>query len=173
MNIIYWVLINRAPSSTQLHPPPTSSIHLHPAHFSLHPALCKNIAHNWAISPNFGRKIQSCPFWLKIGSHGILEVLISNLDLDFWNSDPKIQFWANLSPKKQSCLFCLKIGTHGISRMLVFIPTWVFWYSDHKIHFWANLDPKSQSCPLPENWHIWYLKNADSYSNIIFLNFQT
>ena len=39
------VLLNRAPSSTQLHPPPSSSfqpplssIQLHPAHFSLHPA---------------------------------------------------------------------------------------------------------------------------------------
>ena len=40
-------LLNRAPTSTQLNPPPPSSfqppsspIHLHPAHFSLHPALC-------------------------------------------------------------------------------------------------------------------------------------
>ena len=170
-----------------MHPAPPSSIHHQPApSTSTQPISAssqlsaaplqysyQNIAHNWAISPNFGRKIQSCPFWPKIGSHGILEVLISNLDLDFWNSDPKIQFWANLGPKKQSCLFCLKIGTHGISRMLVFIPTWVFWYSDPKIHFWANLGPNSQSCLLPENWHIWYLKNADSYSNIIFLNFET
>ena len=44
------VLLNHAPSSTQLHPPPSSSfqpppnsIHLHPAHFSLHPALCNTL----------------------------------------------------------------------------------------------------------------------------------
>ena len=114
-----------------VHPPPPSSIHLHSAHFNLHPAhppppsssqpppsslqhpqqyLNQNIARNWAISPNLGQKIKSCPFWLKIGTHGILEVLIPNPDLDFWNSDPKIHFWANLGPKIQSCPFCLKIG---------------------------------------------------------------
>ena len=52
-----WVLLNRAPtsiqlhpstpSSTQLHPPPPSSTHLHPAHFSLHPALCNTLNNVW------------------------------------------------------------------------------------------------------------------------------
>ena len=54
------VLLNRVPTSTQLHPPPPSStqlhqpplssfqplpsfIHLHPAHFSLHPVLCNTL----------------------------------------------------------------------------------------------------------------------------------
>ena len=44
------VLLNHAPSSTQLYPPPSSSfqpplssIQLHPAHFSLHPALCNTL----------------------------------------------------------------------------------------------------------------------------------
>ena len=32
------VLLNHAPNSTQLHPAPPSSIHIHPAHFNLHPA---------------------------------------------------------------------------------------------------------------------------------------
>ena len=48
------VLLNHAPSSTQLHPPPSSSfqpppnsIHLHPAHFSLHPALCNILDNIW------------------------------------------------------------------------------------------------------------------------------
>ena len=36
--VLQWVLLNRPPSSTRLHPPPPSSIHLHPAHSSLHPA---------------------------------------------------------------------------------------------------------------------------------------
>ena len=108
----------------------------------------QNIARNWAISPNLGRKIKSCPFWLKIGTNGILEVLISNLDLNFWNSDPKIHFWENLGPKMQSCPFCLKIGAHGISRMLIPNPDLDFWNSDPKIYFWANLDPQTQSCPF-------------------------
>ena len=78
--------LHPAPStSTQLHPPLPSSTHLHPAHFNLHP----NIARNWAVSQNLGQKIKRCPFWLKIGTHGILEVLIPNLDLDFWNFEPK------------------------------------------------------------------------------------
>ena len=121
------------PSSNQLHlPPPSSfqprpsSIHLHPAHFSLHPALCnpqpylnQNIARNCTISPNLGQKITSCLFSLKIGTHGILGLLIPNPDLEFWNSDPKIHFWANLSPKIQNWPFCLKIGAPSISRMLI------------------------------------------------------
>ena len=128
-------LLNRAPSSTQLHSPPPSSLQ-HPEQY-----LTQNIARNWAISPNLGRKIKSCPFWLKIGTHGILEVLIPNPDLDFWNSDPKIHFWANLGPKIQSCPFCLKIGTHDISRMLILIPTLVFWISNPNFFFgqiWAK-----------------------------------
>ena len=77
------VLLNRAPTSTQLHPPPPSSIRLHPAHFNLHRAtptstqliststqlsatpstiLNQSVARNWAIYPNLSQKIKSCPF---------------------------------------------------------------------------------------------------------------
>ena len=66
---------------------------------------------------------------------------ISNPDLDFWNSDPKIQFWENLGWKSQSCLFFLKTGTHGILAMLILIPTLVFWISYPKFIFgqtWAK-----------------------------------
>ena len=121
--------------STQFHPPSPSSFQPPPSSLQ-HPQQYlnqnneKNQKCNWAISPNLGQKIKSCPFWLKIGTHGILQVLIPNPDLDFWNSDPKIHFWANLSPKIQSGPFCLKIGTHGIPRMLVLIPTLVFWISN-------------------------------------------
>ena len=142
--------LHLAPStSTQLHPPLPSSFQPPPSSLQ-HPQqyLDQNIARNWAISPNLGQKIKSCPFWLKIGTHGILEVLIPNPDLDFWNFDPKIHFWANLGPKIQSCPFCLKIGAHSISRMLIPNPDLDFWNFDPKIHFWANLDPKIQSCPF-------------------------
>ena len=129
------VLINCAPTSIQLHPPPLSSLQ-HPQQY-----LNQNIAGNWGISQNLGLKIKSCPFWLKNGTHGILEVLIPNPDLDFWNSNPKNHFWANLGPKTQSCPFCLKIGTHGISNMLILIPTLVFWISNPNFLFgqiWAK-----------------------------------
>ena len=140
------VLVIYAPTSIQLHPPPPSSFQ--PPTSSLqHPEyLNQNIAHNWAISQNLGQKTKCCPVWLKIGTHDIVEVLIPNPELDFWNSDPNISFWANLGPKIQSCWFCLKIGTHGITRMLISKPDLDFWNFDTKIHFWANLDPKSQSC---------------------------
>ena len=116
------VLLNRAPSSTQLHPtstqlhlPPPSSFRPLPSSLQYpQQYLNQNIARNWALSPNLGRKTKSCLFWLKIGTHGILEVLIPNPGLDFWNSDPKIHFWANLCPKIQSCLFFL----NSISRIV-------------------------------------------------------
>ena len=110
--------------SIQLHPPSLSSFQPPPSSLQ-HPQQYlnqnneKNQKRNWAISPNLGQKIKSCPFWLKIDTHGILEVLIPNPDLDFWNSDPKIHFLANLGPKNQSCRFCLNIGAHSISRMLI------------------------------------------------------
>ena len=60
--IVNRVLLNHAPTSTQLHPPPPSSFQ--PPRSSLqHPQqyLNQNIASNWAISPNLGQKIKSCP----------------------------------------------------------------------------------------------------------------
>ena len=57
---------------------------------------------------------------VKIGTHGTLGVLIPNPNLDFWNSDTKIRFWANLGRLSQSGSFYLNIGTHGISRVLIF-----------------------------------------------------
>ena len=119
----------------------------------------------------FGPK--NSKFCLKIGTHNISRMLIPNPDLDFWNFDPKIYFWANFGPKIQSCLFCLKIGTRSISRILIPNSDLDFWHFDHKIHFWANFDPKIQSCLFCLKIGTqWYLKDVDTYSNIIFLNFK-
>ena len=49
--------------------------------------------------PNLDRKLQSCSFWLKIGTHVILRMLILILRLVIWNSKPKFIFWTNLSRK--------------------------------------------------------------------------
>ena len=99
-------------TSNQLHPPPPSSFQ-RPASSLQHPQQYsnQNIALNWAISPSLDRKTQSCQFRLKIGTHGISRMLTLIPTLIFWNSDPKIKFWANLGPKSQSCPFCLNIGT--------------------------------------------------------------
>ena len=146
-SIIQRVLLNRTPAplssihlypapsaatqqistSTQFHPPPPNSFQpppsslQHPQQYSI-----QNIGRNWVISPNLGRKIKSCWFWLNIGTHGILEVLILNPHLGFSNSDRKINFGANLGPKSQSCSFRLKICKHGISRILILTPILVF-----------------------------------------------
>ena len=128
------------PSSTQHHPSPPSSFQSPPSSFQ--PSLSslqhsqqylnQNIPRNWAISPNLGQKIKSCPIWLKIGTYGILEVLIPNPDLDFWNSHPKIHFLGKFGPRNSNLsIFFLKIGTHGISRMLILIPTLVSRISNH------------------------------------------
>ena len=115
----------------------SKNLHLN-LHFSFHLALCNSvniIARNWAISPNLDQKNQGCPFWLKIGMHAFLDVLIPNLDLDFWNFDPKVHFWAKMRWKSQSCPFCLKIDTHSISRILTLIPTLAFWIFNPKLVF--------------------------------------
>ena len=136
-------------ASTQLHPPLPTSFQPPPSSLQhLQQYLNQNIACNWTISPNLSRKIKSCPFWLKTVTHGILEVLILNPDLDIGSFDPKIHFWGNLGPEVQSCPFCLKIVTHSISRMLIPNPDLNFWDFYPKIHFWTNLDPKIQSCPF-------------------------
>ena len=128
--------------------------------------------HFWA---NLGPNIQSCPFCLKIGALSILRMLIPNPDLDFWNFEPKIKFWANLGPKTQSCPFCLKIGMYGISRMLILIFVFLHLFSEFQflISFLGKFWPKKSTLSvLIENWHRWYLEDADSYSKISFMNFQ-
>ena len=133
-------------TSTHLHPHPPSSFQSPPRSLEHPQYLDQNIAGNWAIFPNLDWKIKSYPFSLKISTHGKVEVVISNPDLDFWSSYPKINFWANLGPKIQSCLFCLKIGAHSISRMQIPIPDLEFSNSNPKTHFCANFGRKSQSC---------------------------
>ena len=91
----------------------------------------------------------------------------------FWNSDPKIQFWANLGQKIQSCPFCLKIDAHSISRMQIANLDLDFWNSNPKPIFAQIFVKKSNLFAFPENWHTWHLDDADSYSNISFLNFPT
>ena len=87
-------------------------------------------------------------------------------------SDPKNHFWANLGPKVQSCPFCVEIGAPSISpdsesrlRLLKFQPV---------NPFLGKFGPKeSKLSVLSKNWYAWYLKDAGSYFNIIFLNFKS
>ena len=153
--------------------------------------------HFWTT---LGPKIQSCMFCLKPDARSTSRMLIPNPDLDFWNFDPRTCFWANLSPKIQiflfclkviivsqgcgfriqipnlgpkiqSSLLCLKIGTHSISRMLILIPTLVFWISNPNSLF-GQIWAKKVKYVSIENWQTWYIEDADSYSNISFMNFE-
>ena len=173
--------ITKLCTQTQLHPPPPSLFQPPPSSFQSPPSslehpqyLDQNIAGNWAICPNLDRKIKSYLFWLKIGTHGILEVLIPDPDLDFWSSYPKINFWVNLDPKIESCLLCLKIGAHSIPRMLIPIPDLEFWNSNPKTHFCTNFCRKSQSSSffLKIGMHGTLTMLIHSYSDISFLNSQ-
>ena len=84
---------------THLHPAPSTSNQFFLAHFSHHPAPCNTLniirtklSH---VTGQFGQFFQVSAekfkvtylFWLKIGSHDILEVLIPNPDFDFWKYD--------------------------------------------------------------------------------------
>ena len=100
---------------------------------------------------------------MKIDTHGILEVQILYLDLDFWNSDTKIHFWANLGWKSQRWPFFLKIGMHDILKMLILILTFVFWISDPKPIFGKIWTKKVKVVQLAD---------VSSYSNITFLSFE-
>ena len=72
----------------------------------------------------------------------MLEAVILNPEFDFWNSELKLHFWANLGLKMQSSPFCLKIDAHSISTMLIPNPDLYFWNFDPKIHFGGNLGAK-------------------------------
>ena len=146
-------------SSIRLDPASPSSIYLQPAYFNLHlawssstqlpgtpstifePKYCTYLGNFPKFSPKNSKLSILIENWL----NGILEELIPNQDLDFWNSNPKIHFWINLSQKRQSRPFCLKIGTHGTSRMLILIVTLCskiqipkFWPKIHFGEIWAK-----------------------------------
>ena len=125
--------LHPAPStSTQLHLPSSASTqliststHLHlplPSLFQFPPSslqhpqqyLNQNVARNLTISPNLGQKIKSCPFWLKIGSHGILEVFISNQTFRFLKLRPQNSFLEKFGPKK--------------SKVSLLSENWYTWY---------------------------------------------
>ena len=110
-----------------MHSPPPSSIHLHSAYFRLHPAPCNSlnvirtkILHVIGQFPQiYTKKIQSYLSRLKIGTHGNLQALIPNLDLDFQNSDPKIHFWPSWGQKSQFC---------PLAWTLAHIISWKCWF---------------------------------------------
>ena len=122
--------------STHFHPAPSTSIQLIPASTQLSATPSTLLQPKYCIQlGNFAKfmpKIQSCPFWLKIGSYGISRMLILFPILVFWISNPQSisgQIWA------KKIKVCRKIGTNGIVRILILILILVFWISNPKSVF--------------------------------------
>ena len=104
-----------------MHPPPPSSIHLHPVPCNTPNNIRTKISHVIEQFPQFlVEKFKVVHFDWKLAHNVCWWCWL-------WIQTPKIHFWANLTSKSQSCSFCLKIDTHGISRMLILIPTLIFW----------------------------------------------
>ena len=153
------------PSSPSSFQPLPSFINLHPAHFSLHPALCNTLNNIWTkilyIIGQFpqiqAKKLKVIHFDWKLAHMVYWRCSFQpNPDFDFWYSDLKVYCRGNLGPKFQSCLFYLKIGSHRISRMQILNPDLQFWNSEL-----PTLNPllgkfglkKSKLFVLPEIWH--------------------
>ena len=143
------VLLNRRPTSTQL-------ILISTKFFDM---IRSKISHLIGQFPQiYVEKFKVVCFAWKLDTHGILEVQIPNPHLDFWNSNPKIHFWANFGRKSQSCPFCLKISKHSSLRMLILILRLVFWVSNiypFSGQIWVE---KIELSTLPGSWYTKYLQ---------------
>ena len=122
-----------------VHPAPSTSTQFSATTSTLlEPKYCMSLVN----FPKLRQKISKFSALTKKWYKWYLGVLIPDPDLDFWNSDSKIRFWANLDQKSKSCLCCLKIGKYGNSRMLILIPTLAFRISNSESIFrqiWAKM----------------------------------
>ena len=125
--------------------------------------------HFWA---NLAWKIQSCPFFLKIGTHGIFMVLILIPTLVFWISDTKFIFGKIWTKKVKVVQFSWKLA-HRVSRRCWFLFRHYFPQLPTLNPFLDKFGSKnSKLFILTKNWHTWYIEDADSYSDNSFLKCQ-
>ena len=125
--------------------------------------------HFWT---NLGQKSQSCLFCIKIGTHVISRLLILVPTLVFWISKPKSIFGQIWVEKLKVVQFGWKLA-HRVSGRCWFL------FRNYFSQFW-NLNPfldkfwpkNSKLFIFTENWHTWYIEDADSYSYNSFLNCQ-
>ena len=119
-----------------------------------------------AFWTNLTRKIQSCSFWLKIGTRGISRMLIFIPKTVFWIANPKSifgQIWAenvkavyfawNLARSHIHTQYLENVDSYfdisflkfqiWILRMLILILRLVFWITKPKSSFWTNLSRKT------------------------------
>ena len=123
------VLLNRAPSSTQL-------ISVSTDFFSTPSALLKPEYHMYLGNfPKIRQKDSKMSVLLENWYTWYLESAHSESALRFLKFWPQNPFFGKCEPKSKTCLFCPQIGAHNISRMLILIPTLVFWVSNLKSIF--------------------------------------
>ena len=121
---------------------------------------------------NLGWKSQSCPFFLKIGTRSILMMLILIITLVFWISDPKSIFGKIWTKKVKDVQFGWKVA-HRVSRRSWFLFRHYFSQFSTLNPFLDKFGSKySKLFILTKNWYTWYIEDADSYSDNIFLNSQ-
>ena len=113
-----WVLLNRVPTSTQLHSPPPSSTHLHPAYFSLHPALCNTLNNIWT---KILHVIGQFPQILTKNWHTwYFGGVDSESRLRFLKFRPQNPFLGKFGPKKSKLCFVKKL-VHMVSQRCWFL----------------------------------------------------
>ena len=127
-----------------VHPPPPSSIHLHPAPSNTYGLPCV-----------LNRAPTSTQLHPPPPSSTQLHQLLFG------------QIWV----EKVKNVFYLKISTHGILRMLIFIPTLIFRIFKTKSIFRQIWVEKFKVVCFATNLHTEYLEKADFYSDSSFLNF--
>ena len=123
--------------------------------------------HFWA---NLGQKSQSWLFCLKTGTHVLSRLLILVPTLVFWISKPKSIFGQIWTKKLKVIHFGWKLG-YRVSRQRLFLFQHYSSQFPTLSPFLDKLGPKnSKFFILTENWHTWYVEDADCYSKISFLN---
>ena len=127
-NVLFWVLLNHAPTFTQLHPPPPnsfqpspSSIQLHPAHLSFHPVL------STLLEPKYCMYLDNFPkfrpenwklYILTENSHiTYLGGADSESGIRFLKFRPQNSFLGKFGPKK--------------SKLYVLPENWHTWYLEY------------------------------------------
>ena len=122
--------------------------------------------HFWA---SLGRKSQSCLFFLKIGTCGILTMLILIPTLVFWISDPKSIFGQMWAKKVKVVQFGWKLA-HRVSWRCWILFRHYFSQCPTLNPLLDKFEPKnSKLLILIKNWHTWYIEDADSYSENSFI----
>ena len=128
--------------------------------------------HFWV---NLGWKSQSFPFFLKIGTYGILMMLILIPKLVFWISDPKYIFGKTWTKNVYVAQFGRKLA-HGVSRRCWFLFQRYFFELPTLNPFFGKFGLKAVYFAWKlahSHIHKQYLKDVDCYFDISFPKFQT